>query len=364
MNEKLQLQEKHDQHLKRKEIVQTRKKQDKEEAAKILLSLRQHSTYSLFCSCQALMLAQCITKAKYTYACITSLSMKKTQELDTASCGASSTEEEETLKLAAASVIILLPCQTLWKGFRSTQIYAVGRTETSMLPVYSCTVCRYCHLRRLRWISSNQVTHKWSVTRCMPQSNIRNKMSGFTLWVTGAKLFVCPGVINRTSSTKWFSQLLWLNQHQLITNRNKDTAGETVDWMKIHSLGFCKDEPLTFQYSYEPMGEYQTFVTNVASGRTAKPATLMPLYTWPLGISKAKRWTSFICVKGEPYLRSPALVHESVCWNGSCFRGRCGQLVHNDIDWQYLIENVIIVKYKFWSERSNVLLKNFEFRKS
>ena len=34
INEELQLQEKHDQHLKRKETAQTRKKQDKEEVAK------------------------------------------------------------------------------------------------------------------------------------------------------------------------------------------------------------------------------------------------------------------------------------------------------------------------------------------
>ena len=78
-------------------------------------------------------------------------------------------------------------------------------------------------------------------------------------------------------------------ENQLITNRNKDTAGETVNLMKIHSLRVCKDEPFTFQYSYKPMSEYQKVVTNVARGRRAKPTTLMPLYTRPLGISKAKK---------------------------------------------------------------------------
>ena len=49
------------------------------------------------------------------------------------------------------------------------------------------------------------------------------------------------------------------------------------------------DEPLSFQYSYEPMGEYQKVVTKVARGRRAKTAALMPLYMRPLGISKAKK---------------------------------------------------------------------------
>ena len=42
----------------------------------------------------------------------------------------------------------------------------------------------------------------------------------------------------------------------------------------------------------------QKVFINVARGRRAKPATLMSLYTRPLGISNAKRQTSHLCQNG------------------------------------------------------------------
>ena len=78
-------------------------------------------------------------------------------------------------------------------------------------------------------------------------------------------------------------------KNQVMVNRNKNSSGETVNWLKIHSLKFCKDQPLSFLYSYDPIGDYQRVITKVERGRQAKPATLVQLYTKQLGISAAKK---------------------------------------------------------------------------
>ena len=78
-------------------------------------------------------------------------------------------------------------------------------------------------------------------------------------------------------------------KNDLIVNRNKDTDGATLNWMKIHSLRFNKDMPFSFLYSYEPMGEYRKVITKMPRGRRSKPATLVQLYKKQLGISAAKK---------------------------------------------------------------------------
>ena len=78
-------------------------------------------------------------------------------------------------------------------------------------------------------------------------------------------------------------------KNDLIVNRNKDTDGATVKWMKIHSIRFKKDSPFLFLYSYEPMGEYRKVVTKVQRGRRSKPAALVQLYKKQLGITAAKK---------------------------------------------------------------------------
>ena len=38
-------------------------------------------------------------------------------------------------------------------------------------------------------------------------------------------------------------------KNKVIVDKNKDTTSETVNWMKIHSLRFLKDQPFSFLYS-------------------------------------------------------------------------------------------------------------------
>ena len=77
--------------------------------------------------------------------------------------------------------------------------------------------------------------------------------------------------------------------NELITNRNRNTLGETVNWMKIHSLKFCKEQPYSFLYSYEPAEqEYRQVYTKLKRGRRTKH-TLVGLYQQQLRITAAKK---------------------------------------------------------------------------
>ena len=78
-------------------------------------------------------------------------------------------------------------------------------------------------------------------------------------------------------------------KNKVIVNRNKDDTGETVNWMKIHSLRYLKDQPFTFLCSYNPLGKYHKVITKVVQGCKSKPATLVQLYRKQLGISAAKK---------------------------------------------------------------------------
>ena len=96
-----------------------------------------------------------------------------------------------------------------------------------------------------------------------------------------------PYVIHQLNFSSFYD--LEKLKNQVIVNRNKDTTGETVNWMKIHSLRFLKDQPFSFLYSYDPLEEYRKVITKVVQGRKPKPATLVQLYRKQLGISAAKK---------------------------------------------------------------------------
>lgn len=96
-----------------------------------------------------------------------------------------------------------------------------------------------------------------------------------------------PYTIHRMNYSSFYD-LNKLN-NELITNRNKNTIGETVNWMKIHSLRFFKEEPYSFFYLYEPSyEEYGQVNTKLKRGRRTKH-TLVKLYQRQLGISAAKK---------------------------------------------------------------------------
>ena len=109
-NRKLDLQENYDQHIKIKEDAQTKKKEDKAEAARDpsfmtatfdLQSVRQLPTSDV---------SSMYYKRKSV--CLTLQFMKQYQELDTATCGASWMEKGVVQKLEAASVTTSPLCQT------------------------------------------------------------------------------------------------------------------------------------------------------------------------------------------------------------------------------------------------------------
>jgi len=76
-----------------------------------------------------------------------------------------------------------------------------------------------------------------------------------------------------------------------VTNRNRNTVGEAVNWLRIKWLCFCKNKPYIIQYKYQISDE--EFLELNVSSRRGRPSVMLsnvvPAYTQRLPISALKK---------------------------------------------------------------------------
>jgi len=97
-----------------------------------------------------------------------------------------------------------------------------------------------------------------------------------------------------------------------ITNRTSNVNGETVSWLRIKWLRFCKDKPFVIQYKYSIAAEFMTINVCKRRGRPKVLPNLVRAYRTRLPISAAKKADLLALVKAKIVPTEHALFYKNL----------------------------------------------------